>query len=104
MSRVGPIGQVVTRARLRIQDWVAVTAELGHQDRVGAAETLQAALCILGGDAGHFHQGGCDAERAVPAALRAGVGDPLRGAGFRGVGDAARQVACFGNVFEVESE
>ena len=104
MSWVGPIRQVVTSANLGVYEGVSVTAELGQQDCVGAAVTCQSAFCILSGDAGHLHHCGCDAEGAVPTALRTGVGDSLRGAFFRGVGHAARQVACCHYFFEVESE
>ena len=89
MSWISPILQILTSARLSVDDRVFVRAELWHQDRVRLGIAWCPTLARVKDGARNLHHRGCDAEGAVPCALWTGVADSLRGAGFCGGGYGA---------------
>lgn len=89
VSWISPIWQICTSAGLSVDNRVFVSAELRHQDRVGLGLSWCPTLARVKDRSRDLHHCGCDAEGAVPCALRTSVTGSLRGAGFRGVGYGA---------------
>lgn len=87
--------QISKNARLCVCGGIWVAIELPHQDRVRAVGAFRPAHGGLSGDAGYFHNDGCDAECAATCTYWTGIAKSLRFAVFRGVQYAAGNLACY---------
>lgn len=94
VSRIRPILQILTRARLRIGNRIAIGAQRREEDRIRLrVPQPRAARKDFSRRTIHFDHIGRDTESTVPRALRASVRDASDRALFGRVGDAAGDFA-----------